>query len=204
MPSRSWAARLPRVYDLVMAPVNALGMSALRARLYDGLPRSGAGLEIGTGSGAAAHALRERATPVGIDISHAMLLRARDREVRRRPLLAADVHALPFASGSFDWAVASLVFCEVSDPLRGLRELHRVLRRGGALHLLEHVEPRGAILRTGARALTRMTGPLFGEHFDRRTHETVAAAGFVVERADWRVNGGVVLMVARRDEREEP
>ena len=204
MPHRSWAARLPRVYDLVMAPVNALGMSAMRARLYDGLPRAGTGLEIGTGSGAAADALRERVAPVGIDISHGMLKRARIRETRVRPLLAADVLALPFASATFDWAVASLVFCEVSDPLRGLRELHRVLRPGAALHLLEHVEPRGAVLRVGARALTRVTGPMFGEHFDRRTHETVEAAGFVVERADWRVNGGVVLLVARRTEGEEP
>lgn len=203
MANRSWAARLPPLYDVVMAPVEALGMSALRTELYDGLPRSGNGLEIGTGSGAAADDLRERSAPVGTDISHAMLQRARAREASPRPLLAADVQALPFAEASFDWAVASLVFCEVADPLRGLRELRRVLRPGGTLHLLEHVEPRNAMLRVGVRALTRLTGPLFGEHFDRRTHETVAAAGFVIERARWRLNGGVVLLVARRDEREE-
>lgn len=38
--------------------------------------------------------------------------------------------------------VSSLVFCSVPDAERGLRELKRVLRRGGWLRMLEHVQAR--------------------------------------------------------------
>lgn len=199
MTERSWAARLPRVYDVVMLPIELLGMRALRARLFASLPADGRGLEIGAGTGASARHLNAGGAPVAIDVSAGMLLRARAREGSARPLAAADVQTLPFRDGAFDWAVASLVFCEVPDPLRGLREVRRVLRSGATLHLLEHVEPDNPLLRAATRATTRVTGPLFGEHFDRRTADTVVAAGFAIERAERWVSGGVIHVIARRE-----
>jgi ubiquinone/menaquinone biosynthesis C-methylase UbiE len=200
MSRRSWTAHAPRLYDALMAPVERLGMGRMRAALWSALPRDGRGLEVGAGSGAGARHRAHDGTLVGIDIAPAMLARARD--VMHARLVAADVQALPFADASFDWAVGSLLFCEVADPLAGLHELRRVLRPGGSLHLLEHVRPRGALLGAAARALTRLTGPLFGEHFDRVTHQTVIAAGFALERADWRLRGAIVHIVARREEKE--
>ena len=195
MNARSWTARLPAVYDVLMMPLEAFGLRRLRARLRDGLPAQGRGLEIGTGSGAGAE--RGARVPfVRSDLSHSMLLRARER-APAIPLVAADVQALPFASESFDWIAGSLLFCEVEDPVRGLREAGRVLRPGGTLHLLEHVRPHGA-LGVVADVVSRATGPLFGEHFDRATHESVLAAGFTIERAEWWLRGGLVHLVARR------
>src|SRR5207245_10701961 len=46
-------------------------------------------------------------------------------------LTRAPVESLPFPDGQFDSAVATLVFCSVQDPERGLREICRVLSRGG-------------------------------------------------------------------------
>ena len=201
MGERSWTSRLPGAYDVVMAPIEALGMGRLRARLWDELPVHGRGLEIGSGSGASESLRGERTGLVGTDISHALLMRSRRRGVKHPPLLVSDVHDLPFADGAFDWIVGSLLFCEVRDPVRGLREASRVLRPGGTLHLLEHVRPRGA-LGHAADALTRLTGPLLGEHFDRRTEQRVAEAGLTIERADRHLRGGLVHLIARRDRQE--
>eukprot|EP00904_Undaria_pinnatifida_P005424 jgi/Undpi1/2010/HiC_scaffold_12.g05397.m2 len=46
---------------------------------------------------------------------------------------------LPFASGSFDAVVSTLVFCSVQDPSLALREVSRVLRPGGKFLFVEHV-----------------------------------------------------------------
>ncbi len=54
-------------------------------------------------------------------------------------LTAAPVEVLPFEDGSFDSALATLVFCSVQDPERGLLEVRRVLRPNGTLILVEHV-----------------------------------------------------------------
>ena len=57
-------------------------------------------------------------------------------EVRRRGLTGvefavADVHALPFADGSFDVVHAHQVLQHVHDPVQALREMRRVCRPGG-------------------------------------------------------------------------
>ncbi|HEX6589757.1 MAG TPA: methyltransferase domain-containing protein [Longimicrobiales bacterium] len=191
-----WSAAAPRVYDALMAPIEALGMRRMRGALWSRVAEGGAGLEIGAGSGASTTARVGGARVVGTDLSPQMLARARARGARH-PLVAADVQALPFRDGAFDWVVASLLFCEVPDPPRGLAEVHRVLRPGGSLHLLEHVRPDG-MLGALASAATRVTAPLFGEHFDRRTVDDVARAGFAIERLERRLHGGIVLLVARR------
>ena len=47
-----------------------------------------------------------------------------------RPFVIADVEALPFADGAFDYAICSHVLEHVADPERATRELQRVARRG--------------------------------------------------------------------------
>lgn len=194
---RSWTTRAPCAYDVLMAPIEALGLERMRAAMWAGVPRHGLGLEVGSGSGAGLPHRPDTARLVGSDLSVAMLDRAREHG-DAAPLVAADVQALPFRDGMFDWATGSLLFCEVPEPELGLSELHRVLRPGGTLHLLEHVRPDGAVLGFLADALTRVTAPLLGEHFDRATVESVAQVGFRIERVERRLRGGLVHLVARR------
>jgi ubiquinone/menaquinone biosynthesis C-methylase UbiE len=92
-------------------------------------------------------------------------------------LLQANAHALPFADNSFDAAFCTLVFCSVPEPVRGLREIRRVLRPGGKLTMLEHVRPTG-ILGPVFDAVSQITARLFDDHFNRQTAANVTAAGF--------------------------
>ncbi|MDQ3308604.1 MAG: hypothetical protein M3497_00575 [Gemmatimonadota bacterium] len=64
------------------------------------------------------------------------------------------------------------MFCEVPDPLAGLGEVRRVVRRGGCLVLLEHVRPSGG-LGVAAEVATALSRPLVGEHFNRNTENAV-------------------------------
>jgi ubiquinone/menaquinone biosynthesis C-methylase UbiE len=54
----------------------------------------------------------------------------------------ADGQRLPFADGSFDTVVCTLSICAVDDRAAALTETYRVVRPGGSLLLLDHLEPR--------------------------------------------------------------
>src|SRR5690606_27509628 len=106
---------------------------------------------------------------------------------------------------SFDTAVATHVFCSVSDPERALREVFRVLRPGGTFRFLEHVraaDERAARWQDLLTPVWRFVAA--GCHPNRRTTEVIQAAGFVLEeleRFDFPAGGPVkpqAFGVARR------
>jgi ubiquinone/menaquinone biosynthesis C-methylase UbiE len=183
--------RVAAVYDLYDAPMEALGGSRRRRRL---LARArGSVLEVGIGTGRNLPYYPDGVTVTGIDVSPNMLRRAQRRASdlgRPVSLLEADVESLPFDDEAFDTVVATCVFCSVSDPLRGLQELQRVVRRDGEILLLEHVRPTGRALGFLADALTPVTRRLVGPAMNRRTEETVLAAGIrlidIRREAIWR------------------
>lgn len=89
-------------------------------------------LEVGCGMGEfAERVVRELgAEAVAVDISSRMIALSRARGLDAR---VADVEQLPFGDGAFDVVVANWVLYHVADLDRGVRELARVLRRGGRL-----------------------------------------------------------------------
>jgi SAM-dependent methyltransferase len=56
--------------------------------------------------------------------------RGHKKLVRDRPLVCADVQALPFKDKSFSYVICNQVLEHVGDPVRALAELTRVGRRG--------------------------------------------------------------------------
>jgi ubiquinone/menaquinone biosynthesis C-methylase UbiE len=88
-----------------------------------------------------------------------------------------DVEDLAFPDAAFDCVVSTLVFCSVEDPMRGLNQIRRVLRDGGELRMLEHVRSQ----RPRMGKVMDMLNPianLIGDNINRRTVESVQAAGF--------------------------
>jgi SAM-dependent methyltransferase len=132
---------LPRLYDPFVALSERVGMSAQRNRLLS--TAAGRVLELGAGTGLnVPHypaAVREL---VLSEPEPGMAARLRRRSLRSRiatEVVQADAGALPFADGSFDMVVCTLVLCTVPDPTKALEEARRVLREGGRLLFLEHV-----------------------------------------------------------------
>jgi malonyl-CoA O-methyltransferase len=83
-------------------------------------------LDVGCGIGRRLDASAAPA-PVGVDLTPTMLAHA----APGLQLAAADVCALPFATGSFDLVWCRLVIGHVRDLSRAYGELARVCRRGG-------------------------------------------------------------------------
>ena len=103
------------------------------------LPRTGAGVEIGVGTGRFAGRLGIR---FGLDPSKSMRAIARDRGIA---VAGGTAEALPFRDGRFDFAAMVTVLCFFDDPDAALREAHRVLKPSGSLVVafIDRVSPLG-------------------------------------------------------------
>lgn len=178
--------RTRRRYDRI-APVYDLleGAMERRFRLWRrelwALVEAGETLAMGVGTGKNLPFHPRDGRVIGLDISAKMLKRGLKRKVRLGAsvkLQVADVQSLPHEDGRFDTAVATFLFCSVPDPVRGLREARRILRRGGRLLLLEHVLSERALLRCMMRWLDPIPAHVWGAHIDRDTVTKVRKAGF--------------------------
>lgn len=96
-------------------------------------------LDAGCGPGVIARRIAERVGPegevVGVDASaERVSAAARHNEgLRHARFERADIHALPFEDGRFDFVWSQFVFEYLPDPMRALRELIRVARPGGKI-----------------------------------------------------------------------
>src|SRR5439155_19115331 len=128
------------VFDRLSAPMERGFMREVRTDLVGGA--RGRVLEIGCGTGASFPYYGASATEiVATEPDPYMLERARKRaeEVGRAiDIRQAPAEDLPFADGSFDTVVSTLVLCTVRDPAAALAEVRRVLEPGGELHFCEH------------------------------------------------------------------
>jgi len=145
-----------------------------------GIPESEVGLlpevggkdtiELGCGTGyVSAWLARRGARPVGIDLSPRQLATA--REFQREfdlsyPLLRAPAERVPFADGSFDFAISEYGAALWSDPHLWIPEAARLLRPGGSLVFL--VNASLLVLCApdveGVAAGTELLRPFFGLH----------------------------------------
>jgi ubiquinone/menaquinone biosynthesis C-methylase UbiE len=94
----------------------------------------------------------------------------------------ASAERLPYEDQRFDHVVSSMVFCSVDQPGDALREIERVLRPNGVLHMMEHVLPGNPLLAVLFRAITPVWRRLaWNCHLDRPTVETLREHGWEVE-----------------------
>jgi SAM-dependent methyltransferase len=145
-----------------------------------GFVRLGDVLDAGSGDGATAALLAPHCRSITcLDISPAVLRAARRRLGSQRNVRFApgDVHAMPFAEGSFDQVLLLHVLTYAHDPALALHQAGRVLRPGGQLAVStlgrhEHAE------------VTRSYGHVNPGFSPRVLHAWLAREGLSVERCE--------------------
>ncbi len=155
--------RLAPIYDVLYGTLLQPGRRRAIARLSLRPGESVLELGVGTGFGLAAYPRTCRI--VGVDLSAAMIARARRRARRlgldHVALCRMDAADLAFADAQFDAVYAGYLVNVVPDPVRVAREMLRVCRRGGRLVLVNHFDGMGsddAVTRAAGRGAARGTG----------------------------------------------
>ena len=107
------------------------------------LPHLNAGmrmLDVGCGPGTITTGLARAVAPgetIGIDLSEEILVQARDHAasegVNNATFTYGDVYRLDYEDGAFDIVYANQLLQHLTDPVRALGEMRRVLKPGGLL-----------------------------------------------------------------------
>lgn len=135
----------------------------------------GAVLEAGVGTGRNLRYYNPSVDLTAIDLSTAMLDRAKKRGRRaqcRVTFLQEDVCAMEsLPSGSFDWIVATFLCCVLPNELQAqaIEEFERVLKPGGRFRLLEMMYSRIPAVRRRQDIFAPFVEKVYGARFDRNT-----------------------------------
>ncbi len=191
-PYRRIARFFPLIGWLIEVSLGGIRRDMIRLLERHGLSRI---LDLGCGTGDLSRVLADRGfSPVGLDLSPAMLARARRAASRPPsfPLVLGDGAHLPFRP-LFDAAVMRFVFHEMDPDLREevWNELHRIVRPGGLLLLIDFTLPerRGLFARLGHSAIRLIEGrmdSIYPPHYRhyRDLMEKGGASAWVERRGD--------------------
>lgn len=192
--------RIAPFYDLLDLPFEYRRYRKIRPLLFENL--SGRILDAGVGTGRNFPFYPAGSQVTGIDLSPAMLARAKRRQgTATAPveLRQMNVTKLDFPDAHFDAAVASFLFCVLPDNMQvqALKEIARVVKPGGSIRLLEYTRPSDPI----RRAITRLWEPwvnfAYGAGFDRRTEQHVREAGLAIVEVRFVVADLIKMISAR-------
>lgn len=150
------------IYDLVFGGVFKDGR---RQAIVAAERVGGRVLEVGVGTGISLPHYDKRTRLVGIDISEAMLDKARERARKLgldnvEDIAVGDAEALSYPDDAFDVVVAQYVVTAVPDPEKALDEFARVVRPGGEIVIATRLSADGGIRDTIERALMPITSRL--------------------------------------------
>jgi len=140
-------------------------------------------LEVGVGTGNSFKDYPQGKHIIAMDASKGMLLLAKKKRgsyVGSIELQVEDTQNLPFKDETFDTIFTSLVFCSVRNSFKGLREVHRVLKKDGRLLMIEHIKSENRL----AGYMMDKFNPVVAR-FDNINRETVhylQLAGFKVKQ----------------------
>jgi demethylmenaquinone methyltransferase/2-methoxy-6-polyprenyl-1,4-benzoquinol methylase len=159
--------RIAGRYDLVNTVLSAGtdGGWRRRAARVTQLEPDGSALDVACGSGKLTALLARIAGPggrvVGLDFSARMLDVAR-REHPGVEFLEGDALKLPFEDATFDASTIAFGLRNLADPVRGLREMLRVVKPKGRAVVLEFVRPPAGPIGKAYRMYLRTLLPAVG------------------------------------------
>ena len=173
-------ATIAGLYDLLDLPFEHFRYRPIRHLLWQGL--AGRVLDAGVGTGRNMPYYPKGAEMVGLDLSAAMLKRARRRQERLGVAVSLhqmDVCKTDFPDAHFDAVASSFLCCVLDDSLQlaALRELRRICKPGGEIPALEYALSADPLRRAMMRIWAPWVAFAYGARFDRDTGQYAQAAG---------------------------
>jgi SAM-dependent methyltransferase len=148
-------------------------------------------LDVGCGPGTITAGIAEQVFPggvIGVDSAASQILiaeQAAARGIRNLSFQVADCYALPFADDSFDRVFSHALFEHLSEPVRGLSEIRRVVRPGGLVGICSPdwggfvLSPPSSDVENAISAYTSLQNNNGGDVYaGRKLGQHLAAAGF--------------------------
>lgn len=198
---------LSPLYDVIMPPI--IRESTVKPRLVEQMKvkKGHRILDLGCGTATLTIMIKNaqpEAEVIGLDIDPKILALARSKVERERLDITFELSTateLPYLDESFDRVVSSMVFHHLNreNKVRALKEIFRVLKPGGELHIADFGKPHNALM-----YLISLFARHFEETFDNIKGflpEMFRNAGFadVEETAQYMtVNGTLSLYRARK------
>ncbi|MCP5074841.1 MAG: class I SAM-dependent methyltransferase [Rhodobacteraceae bacterium] len=191
---------IARFYDFLDLPFERGRYKPLRRELFKDV--EGAILDAGVGTGRNFPYYPQGCKAIGIDLSPAMLSRARWR--RDNLGAAVELHqmnviAMDFADDSFDFVVSTFLFCVLDDELQqpALEEIRRVCRPDGRIHILEYAISKNPLRRFVMKLWAPWVRFAYGAAFDRNTEQYLEAVGLELVETRFLYKDIVKLLTVR-------
>ena len=199
--ARATYRRIAPYYDFLDGSFERRRYAPIRGNMFAGL--AGRILDAGIGTGCNIPYYPPDADVIGIDLSEAMLARARrrrDAHGRDVPMAAMSVLGTGFADASFDAVVASFVFCVLRPDQQqpALAELGRIVRPGGEIRLLDYTLSRQPWRRFVMRLWAPWVRWAYGAGFDRAPERHIEPAGLTLVESRFLIDDIVRYVAARR------
>ena len=144
---RAYAVMSP-MYDLLFDKIFHPGRVAAVQLL--GVKPNDLMLEVGIGTGLNLPLYPTDCRLVGIDLSHQMLKKAREKvreyEMKNVTLKVMDASKLEFPDEHFDHVLATYVISAVPEPVQVLREIKRVCKKKGHIVILNHFKSENRVI----------------------------------------------------------
>ena len=190
--------RIAPFYDQFESPMELFNYSRWRAKLRQYIPSKGTILEVGVGTGKNLPFYNKHLKIVAVDVSEKMLQRAKNKKSRADiNLIQMDIEELGFPDEVFDTAISTYVFCSVEDPIRGLSEIKRVLKKDGFFVFLEHMRSEKELMGRVMDVLNPIVARNFGPNINRRTIRNIQRAGFKILKEEDLLTTVFRLIVAK-------
>ena len=190
------------LYDLVTAPLQALGWASARRRAMELLaPQPGSRLLIvGAGTGLDLEHIPSGVEVVATDLSPRMvdqLSRRADRLNLKLEARVMDGESLTFSDEEFDHAVLHLVLAVMPDPYSCAREVSRILRPGGTVSIFDKFVTDGESPSLPRRAVNLFTNAAFSD-FTRQLGPILEAGHLQLKHKDKAVLDFFTVAIAEK------
>ncbi|WP_214484720.1 methyltransferase domain-containing protein [Bacillus sp. SM2101] len=146
-------------------------------------------LEVGIGTGLNFPFYPNDIHLTGIDFSSGMLKHAR-KKVNTHTLsyqinlIEMDAQQMDFPDNTFDYVVATCVYCSIPDPVKGLKEMGRVCKSDGKIIMLEHMRSENEVVGKMMDILNPIMVNMGGANINRKTLDNINKAGLMIEQKE--------------------